>query len=616
MYEDFGAAVTGRSVQFRLFFPDADKDPGQYQTGGGPPRIARIRVVGDFQSRIGGVDWDFGRAPEMTLEDHDRGILYTYDIDELPEGFYQYKYFVTFENGESRWCGDPCGKYAASRDENAGFVVGGRTVASIIDPIAQRLPQGDLIIYEMMLDDFTAQYRGSRSPMDAVGEKLDYLEQLGVNAVELMPWTAWPGGSFSWGYDPFLFFAVEDRYLRDENDPASTDRLYRLARLIRGLHDRGIHVIMDGVFNHVTAGPGPGRGFPYYWLYQDPGESPYIGNFVQGGYFLELDYHNRCTQQFIADVCKYWIERFRIDGLRFDYTLGFYDRDNRGQGIAKLVDDVKGHLDTPPRKENFALMLEHLTDNRYQAVDDTNQICASGCWYDRFLYDLPSYGFEGRVDGRLLRVLHTARDFSPSKGPVTYIENHDHSTVVSRAGGRGNWWKTQCPMIALLTSPGAVLIHNGQEFGDDYWLPSGGSGRVSPRSVRWAFLQDDVGRGMLSLYRRLIQLRNDHPALRSANFHPSQYDDNDTRFRHDGFGVDTSRGVVIYHRWGPAPDGRLERFVVVLNFSRSATYVDVPVSLNGEWRDLLNGGAWHAHDWWLRATRVEPNWGRIFHHKE
>ncbi len=616
MYEDFGAAVSGRSVQFRLFFPDADKDPGQYQTGGGPPRIARLRVVGDFQSSIGGDDWDFEHAPEMTLDDHRQGNLYTYDIDGLPEGFYQYKYFVTFENGESRWCGDPCAKYVAGRNENAGFVVGGSTVASIIDPIGRRLPQGDLIIYEMMLDDFTAEYRDGRSAMDAAGEKLDYLEELGVNAVQMMPWTAWPGGSFSWGYDPFLFFAAEDRYLRDDSDPGSPDRLYRLARLIHVLHDRGMHVIMDGVFNHVTAGPGPGRGFPYFWLYQEPDESPFIGSFGPGGYFLELDYHNACTQQFVADACNYWIDRFQIDGIRFDYTLGFHDHNNRDRGITKLVDDVKGNLDTPPKEENFALMLEHLTDNRYQAIDDTNRICASGCWYDRFLYDVPSYGFNGGVDGRLLRVLHTSRDFNPGKGPVTYIENHDHSTVVSRAGGRGNWWKTQCPLIALMTSPGAVLLHNGQEFGDDYWLPSSGSGRVSPRPVHWDFLQDGVGQGMFALYRRLIQLRKDHPALRSANFYPHEYDDNDTRFRQDGFGVDSSRGVVIYHRWGPARDGRLERFVVALNFSRWATYVDVPVSLNGEWEDLLNGGDWHAHDCWLRSTRVESNWGRVFYHKE
>ncbi len=612
MYESFGAVVRGQSVEFRLYFPDAAKDPTQYHSGGGLPRIAKIQVTGDFQSKIGGQDWDFAGAPTLALDGHSRGLLYTHRIDSLPEGFYQYKYFVTFENGEARWCGDPCSKYVATADENAGFVIGGHSVDSIIRPIASRLPLGDLVIYEMMIDDFTAEYRGSRAPVDAVGERVDYLKDLEVNAVEFMPWTAWPGGEFSWGYNPFLFFAVEDRYLLDMSDPASTDRLYRLARLIGSLHTCGIHVIMDGVFNHVTKGPNPGRGFPYYWLYQDPSESPFIGSFSGAGYFQELDYNNGCTQEFIADVCTYWLDKFHVDGIRFDYTLGFHVRGDRTKGITKLVSDIKTHVG--PHQDRL-LILEHLTDNRYEAIDDTNAICATGCWYDRFLYDVPQYGIVGRVDARLLRVLHSSRDFATGKSPVIYIENHDHSTVVNRGCSRGNWWKTQCPLIALLTCPGAVLIHNGQEFGDDYWLPDSGSDRVLPRPVRWSFRDDRVGKALWDLYRRLIHLRREHPGLRSSNFYPDTYDERETSFRADGFGVDVSKGIVIYHRWGPADDGRLERFVIVLNFSRSDEYVDVPVSTNGTWRDLLSGDTWDAHDWWLRGIRISSNWGRIFYRK-
>ena len=126
-----------------------------------------------------------------------------------------------------------------------------------------------------MIDDFTAGYRGDRAPVDAVKDKIAYLVDLGVNAVEFMPWTAWRGGAFNWGYEPFLFFAVENRYIEDPANPL--DRLYRLKCLIDDLHRQGIHVIMDGVFNQVSNGTSPGTGFPYYWLYQDPGDSPYTG---------------------------------------------------------------------------------------------------------------------------------------------------------------------------------------------------------------------------------------------------------------------------------------------------------------------------------------------------
>src|SRR5262249_30999894 len=107
MYESFGAFVTDHGVEFRLFFPDSAKDPGQYSRGG-LPKIMRIQVTGDFQPQLGGQSWDVAGAPEMTKQDHPKGMLYTFSIDHLPDGFYQYKYFVTYENQTTRWCGDPC----------------------------------------------------------------------------------------------------------------------------------------------------------------------------------------------------------------------------------------------------------------------------------------------------------------------------------------------------------------------------------------------------------------------------------------------------------------------------------------------------------------------------
>src|SRR5512135_2140398 len=136
MYENFGTVVTDHTVEFRLFFPDTAKDPTQYSRGG-LPKIKRLQATGDFQSQIGGADWDLSSAPEMARTDHDHGILYTYRIEDLRDGFYQYKYFLTYENQTTRWCGDPCTKYVATKEENAGFVVGGSRTT--VRPIANRL---------------------------------------------------------------------------------------------------------------------------------------------------------------------------------------------------------------------------------------------------------------------------------------------------------------------------------------------------------------------------------------------------------------------------------------------------------------------------------------------
>jgi pullulanase/glycogen debranching enzyme len=114
-------------------------------------------------------------------------------------------------------------------------VVGGNKLGQVTsnqNPVAF----SDMVIYELMLDDFTAAYRGNRPAVDAVLDKLDYLVGLGINTVEFMPWTAWRGDDFDWGYDPYLFFIVENRYIEDPVYPLN--RLFRLQYMIDALHRR------------------------------------------------------------------------------------------------------------------------------------------------------------------------------------------------------------------------------------------------------------------------------------------------------------------------------------------------------------------------------------------
>jgi 1,4-alpha-glucan branching enzyme len=112
----------------------------------------------------------------MVPENHPSGLLYRLRLENVPDGFYQYKYFVTFANGTSRWCGDPCARWVGTEAENAAFVVGGNTTT--VAPMAERRSLADLIIYELMIDDFTAACRGNRAPVDAVVDRLDYLVEL------------------------------------------------------------------------------------------------------------------------------------------------------------------------------------------------------------------------------------------------------------------------------------------------------------------------------------------------------------------------------------------------------------------------------------------------------
>jgi hypothetical protein len=80
---------------------------------------------------------------------------------------------------------------------------------------------------------------------------------------------------------------------------------------------------------------------------------------------------------------------------------------------------------------------------------------------------------------------------------------------------------------------------------------------------------------LIDLYRRLIEMRRGHPGLTSPNFHPRFWDESQVQLDGDGFGIDEARQVVVYHRWGTAADGRLEKFYVVLNFSQFPQTVEI-----------------------------------------
>ena len=623
MYELFGGLVdqAAKTVTFKLFVPDGERAPSQYE-GGGLPRLTDVFVVGSFQDPATR-QWDLAAPLRMAPSDFVdpssgllKGTVHAWTSPALPDGFYEYKYLVRFEDAAPRLVTDPCARYGGSEHQNSAFVVGGalETVKPLASP---RLPYKDLVVYELMIDDFTANLkRQDEAPLQAIVRKLDELVSLGVNAIQFMPWTAWtypsdPASDFSWGYNPVQYFSVAHKYTL--NPVSETDKLVYLKRLINECHRRDIHVIMDGVFNHADATP-PDRGFPYYWLYQDPADSPYVGNFAQAAYFQDLDYANRCTLEYIRDACLYWIDEFHVDGIRFDNTLGFYKADDRGHGLPKLLSELRAHF-SRKRNPNVALILEHSWD--FDAIDVTNKVGAGSCWLDPYRSRMMDY-LGNRPEGRpqiepgILRLLDSSRDFGSGRMPTIYIENHDHRRFMLKAGGRAFWYLTQPYVIALFTSPGAALIYNGQEFGLANDMPESGDGRVVPRPLDWTLLAAEPGPTLRARYQQVIRIRRDHPGLRSPNFHPAHWDESRTERDEHGFGIDRNRNVLVYHRWGDDGAGRTERFYVVLNFSQETRRASFEVPGAGAWTDLI-GGASRTPVAGRLDVEVGSNWGAIYY---
>ncbi len=600
-----GDEKKGRA-SFKLFFPR-----------GFDPEIESIRVAGNFQGLAPGrKDWDFPNGFPLTRDDsRSEGTFWSYTTRNMLEaGFYQYKYLVQFTDGSTRIVSDPCTRYGGTDNQNAAFVIGGsRPEDNEVRPLKSgRKHLRDLIIYEMNIDDFTDEYRGKRAPLDAVTDKLDYLADTGFNAVLFMPWTAWKNREFDWGYEPFQYFAVEYRYANDLTQPS--EKISWLKKLITACHDRDIHVIMDGVFNHTSV------DFPYKNLYRDPEKCPYTGDF--GGKFSglqDLNFNNSCTQEFVRDVCLYWIDNFKIDGIRFDNTVNFYVPGDT-KGLSQLLQDIQSYLGQKS-ETNFSLTLEHLS---MDAADLTNKTKATSYW-DNALYERCfDYLWKGQIDARFLNALNNRRYLqSDEKVPTSYMGNHDHSQVAWQAGARDNagaakWYRTQPYVIALYTSTSTPIVHNGQEFGEDHWVPEndGGTGRrVIPRPLRWKLANDTIGAGLRNLYERMAEIRKSYSVLRKGAFDPDYWEEWQTQFNPVGLGVDVSRQVAVYRRSGQDEKGLMQYFIIVLNFSDSPQQVAVNFPENGIWTDLLSefNGSWRPliQDNFLQFE-VGPHWGHVF----
>lgn len=595
-------------VEFKLFFPKFDS--------GHDPQIASIRVAGDFQNQISpNADWDFASGFEMKQNKVPEGVIWSYRTDkELKSEYYQYKYLVTFANGSSRIVSDPCTRYGGTDNQNAAFVIGGSAPAeNVVAPLKSgRKHLRDLIIYELMIDDFTNGYVEAEAPLTAVIKKLDYIKGLGFNAILFLPWTAWKNCDFDWGYEPFQYFAVEYRYANSWGKPA--EKISWLKKLINECHLRDIHVIMDGVYNHVSV------DFPYKAMYLNPDDCPYTGTF--GGAFAglqDLDFNNQCTNEFILDVCLYWIDTFKIDGIRFDNTVN-YDIPGDLRGLPELLDGIKERMDSLG-EENFSLTLEHI---RMDAATVTNTTKATSYW-DNALYGCASqYLWWNQIDSKFLNSLTNQRYLdSIEKVPTIYLSNHDHSHVSWQAGARDNrggmqWAKVQPYVIALYTSPASPMVQNGQEFGEDHWIPEDDQGtgrRVASRPLRWKLSNDSIGIALRNLHKRMGEIRQQYAGLRSVNFDPQPWEEWQTQFNPAGYGVDTSRQLAIYRRWGDDGSKSLQHFVIVLNFSSTDQQVDVPFPDDGIWIDLLSdySGSWKpvVNDRSLNF-KVGANWGHVF----
>jgi len=205
-----------------------------------------------------------------------------------------------------------------------------------------RHPFDRTVIYELHVAGFTRHPSSGistekRGTYTGLIEKIPYLQELGVTAVELMPvfqfdtQDAPPGLVNYWGYSPVSFFAPHGGY-SSRQDPLGP--LDEFRDMVKGFHRAGIEVILDVVFNHTAEGDQSGPTFCYRGLANDvyyiiePGGA--YANYTGCGNTLNAN--NPIVRRLILDSLRYWVEEMHVDGFRFDLAA-ILSRDERGRPL-------------------------------------------------------------------------------------------------------------------------------------------------------------------------------------------------------------------------------------------------------------------------------------------
>ena len=175
----------------------------------------------------------------------------------------------------------------------------------------KRPDKNNLVIYEMWVYDYT-----SKRNFAGVMERLDYIQQLGVNAIEFMPVCEFDG-DYNWGYSPNHYFAVDTQY--------GTPDEFR--QLIDSIHARGMAVIMDMVFNHATGNNPQNKLYPYgAELVYNPwfnAVAPHSDNVYE-----DWNHDFPETRKMFTRALKYWLTEYKVDGFRMDLSHGFCGKTN------------------------------------------------------------------------------------------------------------------------------------------------------------------------------------------------------------------------------------------------------------------------------------------------
>lgn len=401
----------------------------------------------------------------------------------------------------------------------------------------------DAIIYEAHIRDFSIHedsgmiHKGKynawleKNTKNKQGDStgISYMSELGVTHVELLPVNDYeevdennPLASYNWGYNPLHFFAPEGSYSMDPTDPYK--RIIELKHVVQSLHQQGLRVILDVVYNHVYSKEDSSfeKLVPGYYFRYDGNGIPSNGTGVGN----DLAPERYMVRKFIIDCACYWMNEFNIDGFRFD-LMGILDVDT----MLALQSKIYGlkpdaillgegwNLDTPLPFEKKAI------------IPNANKIPTISFFNDHFRDVIKGSTFSVHDRGFVYANLEKNEQMkqlisgSPSmfREPhqsINYVESHDNHTMLDRflsfspteiEGSRLARHRLATSIVIL--SQGVPFLHAGQEFFRT--KNSVENSYNSPDEINWInWSNRSIYKENVEYVKGLIKLRKLHAAFR------------------------------------------------------------------------------------------------------
>ena len=372
--------------------------------------------------------------------------------------------------------------------------------------------QEELVIYELLIRDFVTS-RNYQTLIDT----LDYIDRLGVNAIELMPNSEFEGNS-SWGYNPMFHMALDKYYGTPD----------KLKEFVDSCHSRGIAVIADQVFNHAY-GLNPIAQMWWDATNNRPAaNNPYMNQTCPhppNCWGNDFDHYVQPTRDYMDRINTFWINEYNIDGIRFDFTKGFTNSSNADSYQSTRISALKRMADTLwDINPDFYVILEHWGPNQEEKeLSDYGMMLWGNVVH---AYYEAAMGYTTNSDFKW--GIHKERGWN-DKHLITYMESHDEERAAFQIKSYGNSngsydTKTLATLAErkILTSafmytiPGPKMLYMFEELGYDVSIND--PCRICEKPILWNYYQNQHRQKIYFYTAAMINMRKKYGIFNTNNF--------------------------------------------------------------------------------------------------